>query len=205
MDVQNSLTKEWGNLVELYPEIDGMYLLWEEYFFFINPKSDYGKQSRVRENIKRWKEKLPAEKNPFEDRWEILDAENVNALNCAVLRGNCIFGVWISADKFLDFFQENGESAGKKVQFLKKEEAEQQKEICSRKYFMITEYFTGENFGLSLLIEKENIFRSVRPVLWIFLSLSAVGLLILVVYMRFLYKAIKKIEDLDHEIYEEKI
>lgn len=201
-----SLTKEWSHLLELYPEIDGIYLMWgEEAFFFINPKSNYGLQSLARTEIQSWAKTLPEGKNPFEDRWEILGSEEQGFLNCAVLQENCMFGVWISKENFLNFFQEYREEEEKDILFLKKEEVEAKKELLSEKYFIITQYFKGEDFGLSLLIEKENIFGTVRPVLWIFLSLSAVGLVILVIYIWFLYKAILQIEDLNHKIYEEKI
>lgn len=41
--MQNALwLQQWTHLLELYPEIDGIYLIGEEEnFFFINPQSSY--------------------------------------------------------------------------------------------------------------------------------------------------------------------
>lgn len=200
-----NLKDEWNHLFDLYPEIDGIYLIQEkEPFVLINPKSDYSIQSLARDKIFMLSETLSLEKNPFEDGWEVFKANSYEFLNCSVRQENFLFGVWIWSDKLLNLFQEYREKGDNKIIFLTKEEPVEIKNLES-KYLMITKYFEKEEFGLSLLIEKKSIISSVRYILWIFLFLGIVALVITVIYIILLYKAILRIETLDRKIYEEKI
>ena len=201
-----SLSQEWNHLLELYPEIDGIYVIGEEEkFFFINPKSNYEPQNLVRSEILSWAKELSNEKNPFEDGWMVLKTGDSYFLQCSVLQDKTLFGIWIWSEKFLNFFQEYREKGENEVLFTQKTEEETQKKNFSSKYFMITKYFEGEEFGLSLLVEKEKMISPVRHILWIFLLLGIVALSITIIYILILYKAILQIEDLNQTIYEEKI
>ncbi|MDO4452975.1 MAG: histidine kinase [Eubacteriales bacterium] len=201
-----SLRDEWEHIFDLYPEIDGIYLIQDDKpFFLINPKSDYSIQSLARNKIAMWSETLHPERNPFEDGWQVLEADSYEFLNCSVRQDDFLFGVWIWSDKFLNLFQEYREKGDNKIIFLTKDAEETQIKQLESQYLMITQYFEKEEFGLSLLIERENMISSVRHILWIFLFLGVAALIITVIYILLLYKAILRIETLNRKVYEERI
>ncbi len=202
---KRSLAQQWTHLLELYPEIDGIYLIGEEEnFFFINPQSSYTLQSPARKEIKNWVKQLNENQNPFQDGWQVFKTEESYFLNCSILQKNSLFGIWIRGDKFLDFFQEYREKGENEILFqLKNEESKNHQ--FEDDYLIITQYFEGEDFGLTLLIEKEKMLASVRHILWIFLFLGIIALIITICYILMLYKAILRIEDLNRKVYEEKI
>ncbi len=103
LNARRSLAQQWTHLLELYPEIDGIYLIGEsESFFFINPQSSYLLQSPARREIQNWANGLAQHQNPFQDGWQVFQTEESYFLNCCILHENVLFGIWIRGDKFLE-------------------------------------------------------------------------------------------------------
>ena len=203
LSAKRAFCRQWSDLLELYPEIDGIYLIGvETSFFYMNPRSNYTLQSPARKEIQDWAVRLDKNYNPYQDGWKVFQVNDSHFLNCSILQGDTLFGIWIRGDKFLDFFQTHHGKEDNRIIFQLKGEQNRQFE---KDYLIITQYLDDKDFGMTILIKKENMFASVRYILWIFLLLGIIALCISFCYIFMLYKAIHRIEDLNRKIYEEKI
>ncbi len=193
MNALQELNQDYTADIFAYPKMDAVFLKKDGIFRFIrNVNSDYSQQCDAAEYVEKYTEAIKEEDNPFQDGYQMFEADGVPYFLLTIKNEGVIWGCWICADNFLEEI-DNKDIDGLEKIFLKDEKGIWKHETENEEEFFIVEQAsTDGSFQIVAWLDRETVFRPFQELNGIMVVLIGFSVLLLIAYLVYLSVHLRK-------------